>query len=42
VLVTPDQVIVNGKAFAQVNFIAWEQAPAHIWYSTSMCEPIFR
>src|SRR6266481_5215086 len=25
VLVTPDQVIVNGKAFGQVNFIAWEQ-----------------
>src|SRR5438270_5239915 len=26
VLVTPDQVLVNGKAFGQVNFIAWEQA----------------
>src|SRR4051794_16540212 len=25
VLVTPDQVIVNGKGFGQVNFIAWEQ-----------------
>jgi pilus assembly protein CpaC len=25
VLITPDQVIVNGKAFGQVNFIAWEQ-----------------
>ncbi len=25
VLVTPDQVLVNGKAFGQVNFIAWEQ-----------------
>jgi pilus assembly protein CpaC len=25
VLVTPDQVIVNGKSFGQVNFIAWEQ-----------------
>src|SRR5262245_564663 len=25
VLVTPDQVIVNGKTFGQVNFIAWEQ-----------------
>lgn len=24
VLVTPDQVIVNGKSFGQVNFIAWE------------------
>src|ERR1051325_2433923 len=24
VLVTPDQVLVNGKAFGQVNFIAWE------------------
>ena len=24
ILVTPDQVIVNGKAFGQVNFIAWE------------------
>ncbi|HEV2884904.1 MAG TPA: pilus assembly protein N-terminal domain-containing protein, partial [Pyrinomonadaceae bacterium] len=26
VLVTPDQVVVNGKAFGQVNFIAWEQS----------------
>ena len=26
VLVAPNQVIVNGKAFGQVNFIAWEQA----------------
>src|SRR6267142_2513314 len=25
ILVTPDQVIVNGKTFGQVNFIAWEQ-----------------
>ncbi|HXR99993.1 MAG TPA: type II and III secretion system protein family protein [Pyrinomonadaceae bacterium] len=25
VLITPDQVLVNGKAFGQVNFIAWEQ-----------------
>ena len=25
VLVTPDQVLVNGKANGQVNFIAWEQ-----------------
>ncbi len=25
VLVTPDQVLVNGKAFGQVNFIAWVQ-----------------
>ena len=25
VLVTPNQVLVNGKAFGQVNFIAWEQ-----------------
>jgi pilus assembly protein CpaC len=25
VLVTPDQVLVNGKTFGQVNFIAWEQ-----------------
>ena len=25
VLVTPDQVLVNGKASGQVNFIAWEQ-----------------
>jgi pilus assembly protein CpaC len=25
VLVTPDQVLVNGKAYGQVNFIAWEQ-----------------
>ena len=24
VLVTPDQVLVNGKGFGQVNFIAWE------------------
>jgi pilus assembly protein CpaC len=26
VLVTPDQVLVNGKAFGQVNFIAWGQS----------------
>jgi pilus assembly protein CpaC len=26
VLVGPDQVLVNGKAFGQVNFIAWEQS----------------
>src|ERR671932_624019 len=26
VLVAPDQVLVNGKAFGQVNFIAWEKA----------------
>ena len=26
VLVTPDQVLVNGKAFGQVNFIAWAQS----------------
>jgi pilus assembly protein CpaC len=26
VLVAPNQVIVNGKAFGQVNFIAWEQS----------------
>ena len=25
ILITPDQVLVNGKAFGQVNFIAWEQ-----------------
>src|ERR1043165_9657710 len=25
ILVTPDQVLVNGKGFGQVNFIAWEQ-----------------
>ena len=24
-VLTPDQVLVNGKAFGQVNFIAWEQ-----------------
>jgi len=26
VLVTPDQVVVNGKAFGQINFIAWEKS----------------
>src|SRR3712207_5297659 len=26
VLVAPDQVLVNGKAFGQVNFIAWEKS----------------
>ncbi|HKR00419.1 MAG TPA: type II and III secretion system protein family protein [Pyrinomonadaceae bacterium] len=26
ILVAPDQVLVNGKAFGQVNFIAWEQS----------------
>ena len=25
VLVAPDQVVVNGKAYGQINFIAWEQ-----------------
>ena len=25
-IVTPDQVVVNGKAYGQVNFIAWEQS----------------
>src|SRR6267142_117040 len=29
VLVTPDQVLVNGKGFGQVNFIAWEQSGGH-------------
>jgi pilus assembly protein CpaC len=28
VLVAPDQVLVNGKAFGQVNFIAWDQKGA--------------
>ena len=28
VMVRPDQVLVNGKAFGQVNFIAWEKADA--------------
>src|ERR671914_801760 len=28
VLVAPDQVLVNGKAFGQVNFIAWEKETA--------------
>jgi len=28
VLVAPDQVLVNGKGFGQVNFIAWEQSGA--------------
>src|ERR671911_2804232 len=26
VMVRPDQVLVNGKGFGQVNFIAWEKA----------------
>src|SRR5215471_17607104 len=26
VMVTPTQVLVNGKAFGQVNFIAWDRA----------------
>ena len=26
VLVAPEQVLVNGKAFGQINFIAWEQS----------------
>ncbi|MDQ3908038.1 MAG: type II and III secretion system protein family protein, partial [Acidobacteriota bacterium] len=29
VLVAPDQVLVNGKAFGQVNFIAWEKDTGH-------------
>src|SRR6266581_4774425 len=28
VLVTSNQVVVNGKAFGQVNFIAWEKGTA--------------
>jgi len=28
VLVTPNQVMVNGKAFGQINFIAWEKGSA--------------
>jgi pilus assembly protein CpaC len=28
VMVRPDQVLVNGKAFGQVNFIAWEKSDA--------------
>ena len=28
VLVAPDQVVVNGKGFGQINFIAWEQGGA--------------
>jgi len=28
VLVTSDQVVVNGKAFGQINFIAWEKGSA--------------
>ena len=27
-MVRPDQVLVNGKGFGQVNFIAWEKADA--------------
>jgi len=23
---------MNGKAFGQVNFIAWEQTSGHIWF----------
>ncbi|MDQ3755829.1 MAG: pilus assembly protein N-terminal domain-containing protein [Acidobacteriota bacterium] len=26
ILITPNQVLVNGKSFGQVNFIAWEQS----------------
>jgi len=29
VLVAPDQVVINGKAFGQINLIAWEQRGAH-------------
>jgi pilus assembly protein CpaC len=32
VLVTPDQVLVNGKAFGQVNFIAWEQSGKYLMF----------
>jgi len=42
VLVSPDQVLVNGKGFGQVNFIAWEQSAASIWSSMFMCAPIYR
>ena len=30
VMVRPDQVLVNGKAFGQVNFIAWEKSDSKV------------
>ena len=42
VLVTPDQVLVNGKGFGQVNFIAWEQSGGNFLSSMFMCAPIYR
>ena len=32
VLVAPDQVVVNGKGFGQINFIAWEQSSGKRFY----------
>jgi Flp pilus assembly secretin CpaC len=41
ILVTPDQVLVNGKAFGQVNFIAGNKAVASSSCSMFTSEPIF-
>ena len=41
VLVTPDQVLVNGKAFGQVNFIAWEQTGGQYLTFDVTSAPIF-
>jgi Flp pilus assembly secretin CpaC len=40
VLVTPDQVLVNGKGFGQVNLIAWEQTGGESRIRCLLCEPI--
>jgi Flp pilus assembly secretin CpaC len=42
VLVTPDQVLVNGKAFGQVNFIAWEQTGGQFLVFDVYVAPTFR
>ena len=42
VLITPDQVLVNGKAFGQVNFIAWEQTGGQFLCLTYMSAPTCR
>ena len=42
VMVRPDQVLVNGKGFGQVNFIAWEKNDSQIHRLRRVCsrEPL--
>ena len=42
VMVSPNQVLVNGKTFGQVNFIAWDKSDPSSSSSTFMFAPTFR